>query len=402
MAGEASNPDVDGVINRYGAALEALDGDKPAPEALLAALLDRDRVALFLDAGNREPERVSRIARLDECLRRAAARVRGADWSNWRQAVAARPTSWWWWLDEAEAREGNKRNLPWLFLSGLLMTATLGLGADISLKLWGSGAGALSVLSGTLTLLFTSGPLTSQGREVAGWLIERLRLPLRFRAGTMVLASLLFFAVALLLRLGALPAWARGYNNRGVELLVAGHLTEAQQALDRAVSIDPQYAQGYYNLGAAYLGVGDYSRAEILFRQSLAADRNLDVAYSGLGHALLLQDSPARAIPVLYGGLAVAQDASVKAAIYTNLGQAFLAVGRLAEAESVLESALALDPHEAAAHCTLALVAEKALRTPPEIRPHWEDCLSYADPTTPRGLELADMARAHLLQEGDR
>jgi tetratricopeptide (TPR) repeat protein len=398
MAEEAPVPAVDEVVDRYGAALQALDGGAPGADALLAALLARDRVAAGLDPANRLAERVSRVALLDAQLRLRSARVRGADWSGWRHTLSAPESSWWWRLDEAGVKAAAARSTPWLFLSGLLMTATLGLGADISLKLWGSGAGALSVLSGTLTLLFTSGPLTSEVREVAGWLIDRLRLPLRFRAGTMLVASLLFFLLALLLRLVALPAWARAYNDRGVTLLAAGDLAEAQQSLDRAVSIDPHYAQGYYNLGAAYLDVGDYVRAEASFRQALAADRNLDVAYSGLGYALVLQGFPERAIPILYGGLAAAQDQDARVALYANLGRAFLDAGRTADAKVALGQALALDPREAAAHCGLGLVAEAEDRPPAEARAHWEVCLSYADPTTARGLELADLARVRLQQ----
>lgn len=398
MAEEAPFPAVDEVIDRYGAALQALDGGTPGADALLAALIARDRVAASLDLANRLPERVSRVAGLDAQLHLRAARVRGADWSGWRHTVGAPDSSWWWRLDEAGVKAAAARSTPWLFLSGLLMTATLGLGADISLKLWGSGAGALSVLSGTLTLLFTSGPLTSEVREVAGWLIDRLRLPLRFRAGTMLVASLLFFLLALLLRLVALPAWARAYNDRGVTLLAAGDLTKAQQSLDRAVSIDPQYAQGYYNMGAAYLDVGDYARAETSFRQALSADRNLDVAYSGLGYALVLQGFPERAIPILYGGLAAAQDQDARVALYANLGRAFLDAGRTADAKVALGQALALDPREAAVHCGLGLIAEAEDRTPAEARAHWEACLSYADPTTARGLELADLARVRLQQ----
>ncbi len=397
MAEEASGPGVDEIVDRYGLALEALHGGKPSADALLVALLERDRVAQALDEGGRAPERVRRVSELDGRLRAAAARTKAADWAGWRQAAGRPADHWWWSLDSAQAKAGEERNLPWLLLAGALMTGTLGLGADISLKLWGSGAGALSFVSGILTLVFTSGPLTTQGRELAGWLINRLRLPLRFRAGTMVAAALSLFVLALLLRVAALPALARVYNDRGVRLLQAGELAEAQRALNRAVSINPQYSQGYYNLGAAFLGVGDYEQAEALFRQALAADRSLDVAYSGLGYALILQGSPERAIPILYGGLAVVQDDAAKVALYANLGQALLAAGRLIEADSALREALALDPHEAVAHCTLAMVAEKAERPPSEIAAHWEGCLSYADPTTARGLELADMARAHLL-----
>jgi len=396
MVDEAPVARVEADISRYQLALDAVDVPKPGSAAVLEALLARDRLADSLDDTSRNPERVQRVVDLDERLRRASARLNDASWAAWRQAAGATAGRWWWHLDEAQQREATERSTLWLFLAGMFMTATLGLGADISLKFWGSGAGSLSVVSAIVTVVLTGGPLTTQGRDVAGWLIGRLHLPLRYRGGTMLAASLLFFVLALLLRVVALPAWARAYNDRGVSLIQAGNLAGAQRALNRAVSIDPQYAQGYYNLGAGYLDVSDYVQAGLLFRQALAADRSLDLAYSGLGYALIHQGKPEQAIPVLYGGLAVAQDDAARVALYTNLGQAYRDAGRLVEAESALNEALALNPQEPAAHCTLALVAEEAERASDQIRLHWESCLRYADPTQPRGRELAEMARAHL------
>jgi len=396
MADEASIATVDEDIDRYRVALDALDIPKPGAAAILEALLERDQLAESLDDRSRNLERVQRVADLDERLRKAAARAHDAKWATWRQAAGTPAGRWWWHLDEAQAQAASERSSMWLFLAGALMTATLGLGADISLKLWGSGAGGLSVVSAILTVVFTGGPLTTQGRDVAGWMIDRLRLPLRYRGGTMLAAALVFFVLALLVRVIALPAWARIYNDRGVELVKAGDLAGAQRSLNRAVSINPQYAQGYYNLGAAYLEVGDYDQAGSFFRQALASDRSLDLAYSGLGYVLTVQGKPERAIPILYSGLAVAQDDPARVALWTNLGQAYRDAGRLLEAESALNEALALDPHEAVAHCTLALIAEEAERPSDQIRLHWESCLSYADPTRPRGRELAEMARAHL------
>jgi hypothetical protein len=168
MADEVPVATVDEAIDRYRAALDALEISKPRAIAVLEALLERDQVAESLDDLSRNLERVQRVADLDERLRKAVARAHDAKWVAWRQAAGAPPGRWWWHLDEALAQAASDRSSVWLFLAGALMTATLGLGADISLKLWGSGAGGLSVASAILTVLFTGGPLTTQGRDVAG------------------------------------------------------------------------------------------------------------------------------------------------------------------------------------------------------------------------------------------
>jgi Tfp pilus assembly protein PilF len=383
-------------LARYRVAVSALEGAAATPVALYQALLLRDQVADLVEWQNLPAEGFQELADLDGGLRKAAGRVRNPDWDAWRRATLAPPERWWWWLDQAQTKEAEERDFLWVLLAGMLMTITLGLGADISLRLWGSGAGALSVVSVILTMILTGGPLTSQGRQLAKWLMDRLHLPLRYRGSTMLAAASLFLLIALALRLLALPAWARLYNNRGVGLLLAGDLVGAQRSFDRAVSIDPDYAVAYYNLGQAYIDLSDFDQATSLFRRALAADRTFDLAYNGLGYVLTLQGEPDRAVPVLYTGLSVAQDAESQVALLTNLGRAYLGSGRTLEAETALNQALALDPQEAAAHCTLALVAEELERPLEQVRLDWENCLSYADPTTPQGQEMADRARAHL------
>lgn len=384
------------VLSQYQAAVDRLLGSSPEPAFLLEALLQRDQVAGLMSAEVRSAERVQQLAALDAQLRQAARNARNADWDAWRKAAEAPAERWWWHLDEAHAKEAEERDFFPRLLAGLLMTITLGLGADISVRLWGSGAGGLSVVSAILTVVFTGGPLTSQGRMLAQWLLERLHFPSRYRGRTMLAAAGLFLMVTLLLRVVALPAWARTYNNRGVTLLQAGDLAGAQRAFGRAVNISPEYAIAYYNLANAYIDIGDYDQAGSLFHQALAADRTFDLAYNGLGYVLTAQGKPTRAIPILYNGLGFAQDDESRVALWSNLGSAYREAGRAVEAESALNQALALDPKEAAAHCTLALVAEDLKRPADLVRLDWENCLSYADPTTARGQELADRARAHL------
>jgi tetratricopeptide (TPR) repeat protein len=277
------------------------------------------------------------------------------------------------------------------------MTVTLSLAVDVINRLWGGGPDPLSVVSAVLTLALTGSPLSKRGRELAGWLMDKVHLPTRYRGETMLGAACLAFIVTLLLHL-TLPAVAVTCNNRGYALLQAGDLTGAQRAFARAVSINPDYAEAYYNLADAYVEIGDYDQAHSLYTEALAADRTLDLAYNGLGYVLILQGKPELAIPVLYTGLSLARDNDARAALWTNLGRAYLETGRYHEAEAALAQALALNPEEAPAHCTRALTAEALAHLEDEVVLYWENCLRYADPTTSRGQELAAMARVHLQQ----
>ena len=399
--GEATLPSLDEVVNRYDEALSAL-GEGADAVMLLSALTWRDRVMVALKKGSITPTIVQRLADLDYRLREAASRVLDANWDAWRLALSPPDDRWWWHLDRTQAKTEEKRDLLWALLAGVLMTITLSLTVEIIRRMWGGGPDPLTVVSTILTLALTGSPLTKRGRELAGWLMDRIRLPTRYRGETMLGAACLAFVAVLVLRL-ALPAVAVTCNNRGYALLQSGDLTGAQRAFARAVSINPDYAIGYYNLADAYVEIGDYEKARSLYNQALVVDRALDVAYDGLGYVLILQGKPEQAIPVLYTGLSLAQDDAARAALWTNLGRAYLKAGRYDEAEEALTQALPLVPEEAAAHCTLALTAEALKHPDDEITLHWENCLRYADPTTPRGQELAALARAHLRQlEGER
>ncbi len=402
MSDGAPLPSLPAALDDYQAALDALSEVTAGEADLLTAVIRRDQVAALLDREGVTPEGIQRLAGLDKRLHQAAMRFPQADWETWRQAVNPARDGWWWQLGEVHDKAAAEREFLWMLLAGVLMTATLGLGTDIIGRLWGGGADGLSIASAVITLVLTGGPLTSQGRDLALWLIRRLHLPVRYRAQTTLAAAVLFFGVVLFLRLAALPVWAGASNNRGIRLLQKGDLTAAQRAFAQAISINPNYASAYYNLASAYADIGDYGQARQLYTQALATDRTFDLAYNGLGYVMIRQGTPEQAIPVLYTGLNLAQDDETRVALWTNLGQAYLAAGRESEAAEALAQALALNPQEAVAHCALGVAAEGLARPDDEVRLHWESCLSYADPTTPRGQELAAQARAHLrtLEEG--
>ncbi len=383
-------PSFEASLVSYETELKGLESGKSSPDSLLTLLLTRDQVAAALADEPASPQAVQRLVDLDRCLRRIAPRTPNPNWNAWCQALTPPPDRWWWRLKE-------KTDLPLTILTGLFITITLSLAVEIIQRMWGDGPDPLSIVSAVLTLALTGSPLTKRGRELAGWLMDKVRMPTRYRGETMLGAACLTFIVTLVLRL-TLPALAVTFNNRGYSLLRAGDLTGAQRAFTRAVSLNPDYAAAYYNLANAYVEIADDRQAFALYNRALVTDRTFDLAYNGLGYVLIQQEKPERAIPILYTGLSLARDDTARVALLTNLGRAYLEAGRYRESETALTQALGLNAQDAAAHCTLALTAEVLARSEDEIVPHWENCLRYADPTMPQGQNLAAMARAHLRQ----
>lgn len=386
---------LDMALSRYEARLSALPKERDSAVALLSVLLERDQVAAALAKEVAAPAIVQRLADLDGSLRYVAPQVSHADWDSWRHALNPQADRWWWRLDLVQTKAREERELLWVLLAGVFITVALSLAVQIITRMWSGGPDTLSVLSTILILALTSSPLTKLGRKLAGRLMEKARLSVRYSGEAMAGMAVLAFFLVLGLRL-TLPSVAVVFNNRGYTLLEAGDLTGAQRAFQRAVSIDPDYAAAYYNLADAYVEIAEYDRAVPFYTQALVLDRTLDLAYNGLGHVFILQGEPERAIHVLYGGLTVAQDDVARTALWSNLGQAYLATGRYSEAEMALEQAIALNQQEATAHCALGLTAEALEDLESDIILHWENCLRYLDPTTARGRELANLAKVHL------
>jgi tetratricopeptide (TPR) repeat protein len=231
--------------------------------------------------------------------------------------------------------------------------------------------------------------------------MRRLGLSTRYLGELMLGAAALALVITLPLYF-ALPALARVLNNRGYTLLQSGDLNGAQRAFARSTSIEPGYAVAYYNLADAHVAIGNYALAEELYQKALAADRTFEWGYNGLGYALVLEGEPERSIPVFYAGLQLATEDVVRTALWVNLGRAYSEMGSFREAEIALQQALSLDPRDAAAHCILAQVTGALAGPQDEITLHWENCLRYADESTPRGKELATMAQAHLQAREER
>jgi type IV pilus assembly protein PilF len=151
----------------------------------------------------------------------------------------------------------------------------------------------------------------------------------------------------------------RQQSQRRYELAVNLLRTENQPRsalveLERAVRLDPENAEAQLLIGQIYGGSGLYAQAEAPLRRAVEVLRRESVedpalaasfgeARNSLGAALISLDRPQEALPVL---LEVSQDVHYPQPHLAlgNLGLAYLAMRRYADAARVLERAVSARP----------------------------------------------------------
>jgi len=248
----------------------------------------------------------------------------------------------------------------------------------------------LSVLSISSLLVFLFGLRAQQERAFERWMAKVM-------ADWRILSAISLFIF--LLALGTvvwfyrLPIIARGWNDEGVHLLLAGRTSEAIQKLQVAVSLHPDYAQAHYNLAWAYEEFLDFERAIQEYQIALEKNASLDAAYNNLGRLYIVRKDYNGAIHILRKGEQRAQDDAARYAIYKNLGWAYYEKGLYTQAIEELERAIALQGDRAEPHYFLALTYEKLGEKGKAIQ-EWEFCLALA--VNPEESELAVEARSHL------
>ena len=120
--------------------------------------------------------------------------------------------------------------------------------------------------------------------------------------------------------------------------------SQAIEAYDRCVTIDPQNANALLNCGTLYYEDGNFEKAAEYFQRALAAQQENPLAHF-------------------------------------NLGSVLEEIGKLEEARRHLRQAVLLDPNYSDAHYNLAFVCEK-LRAFSEAREHWRVYINL-DPVGP-------------------
>src|SRR5271167_2543028 len=121
----------------------------------------------------------------------------------------------------------------------------------------------------------------------------------------------------------------------GVEADKSGQLDSAVAEFQKAIDLDPKLGAAFVDLGQVFIEKREYAAAISPLKHALELNPNIEGAHQLLGYALLAQGYPAEAIPHLE-----------KAHDEDTLGIALLDAGRLPEALTVLQKAVARNPDD--------------------------------------------------------
>jgi tetratricopeptide (TPR) repeat protein len=121
----------------------------------------------------------------------------------------------------------------------------------------------------------------------------------------------------------------------GVQADKNGQLDSAVAEFQKAIDSDPKLAVAFVDLGEVFIEKREYAAAIPPLKHALELNPNIEGAHQLLGYALLAQGYPAEAIPHLE-----------KAHDEDTLGIALLDAGRLPEALTVLQKAVARNPND--------------------------------------------------------
>ena len=147
-------------------------------------------------------------------------------------------------------RKGNCLSFTLLFLE---MARSTGLTADMQ-----ESEKVLLSFSDTDTLVYT-------GHVSASIKINGRRQEIQFDPNNPILRG----SVDIITKARSV---AHYYNNRGAELMVAGHLDEADAHFAQAIELDPRMVQAHSNRGVLHMRLKDPNAAEYHFKAALAID----------------------------------------------------------------------------------------------------------------------------------
>lgn len=405
-----------GALSAYRQALASVAQDAAIDEAqALVVLTARDMLQSALqESPHPGAYRLAEIHKLDQQLKgQAAALVKALDFSAYRKSFPRPAEYWWWFLDEI-LQASTPHPTDWVFKGAttLAWAVSIGLLVTISSRflLGGAGVAGLSAiaLSNLLTLLKARSDLTDAGNEGAQWFFDRFRLSpswrLRTRFSTTALLAGALFAFWL-----ALPSISRQANRRGQVAQFEGKLGSAEQAYNLAISLNPDNVDAHYNLGTLYEDIQDLQQARTQYLIAIRGD--LPEAYSTL--ARLYLDSPEKnvnkAIALLNQGVRLSNEQQslpeVRYSLFKNLGWALFQQGRYEQAQSALETVIAIreqpdvQPNNpGSAYCLLAQTLEAQGET--ATLSVWQRCCQLGDTGTPEENAWLMLARDRLDAEG--
>ena len=148
----------------------------------------------------------------------------------------------------------------------------------------------------------------------------------------------------------AQSATAFAQANRGVALLEQFRFTEAIEAFEAVVALEPNEAAGHINLGIAYFNERDFDKALASFERARELDASSPYVHYNLGLVYKLQGETEEAVAAFTRVLPIDP---VDSMTHYYLGTLYANLGRLEEAEATLRRTIELQPNNESAHFSL-------------------------------------------------
>ena len=146
-------------------------------------------------------------------------------------------------------------------------------------------------------------------------------------------------------------------NNLGVTFNGLGQPRDAIVEFGRALALDGTLARAWFNLGVAHASLGEMAMARRAYQRGL----DLDPLNPRALYNLAILDAREGRLEESVAGLERAAAIDDRSAdLHNELGRAYLAVGRSADAVRQFEWSLELDPASEASRANLALARSQA------------------------------------------
>jgi tetratricopeptide (TPR) repeat protein len=396
QSGETIVAEYEQALARTSAAQVASD-----PKCLLRLLLLRDAIS---DTLNKAPslELAGRILAADAILRNIAEELNQAipeaQLDLWRKSVLPRPDAWWWRIDEVPVETAVRRSPWWPVLTGILLTISASLTADIARHFLSNGPdfyGALSTISQGAITIVAGSSLTQTGRNwINRWLLSfGIRQEGHPRSYAILAAAVL--ALVACFRLSLPWIGMHYYDARGRQFFSQGRLHDAIESFQRAISLAPSRDVPHYDLANALEDVLDIDRAIGEYQAAIQTNPEFYPAYNNLARLYLVKRKDHE------GALRALRDGIIRLthernkhpmdcarpnpqcdalyALHKNFAWVNVEKQWYYLAGIDVDLAIAANPGRLGIHCLRAQV-ESAANVPDEATKSWQACLAAAGP----------------------